>query len=57
MLTGPSFILCVAGVALFLLALLNGFAIPKLKSPRLGLKSVPAAPASGLAQEPATAWI
>jgi hydroxylaminobenzene mutase len=39
MLEGASFILCLAGMALFLLALLNGFAIPVLKSPRLGLSA------------------
>ena len=35
----PSEILCFAGVALFLLGLLNGFAIPRLRSPRLGLSA------------------
>jgi hydroxylaminobenzene mutase len=37
MLHGASFILCFSGLALFFLGLLNGFAIPSLKSPRLGL--------------------
>ena len=31
--------LCFAGVALFLLGLLNGLAIPRLRSPRLGLSA------------------
>lgn len=31
--------LCVAGVVLFLLGLLNGFAIPRMRSPRLGLSA------------------
>jgi len=36
---GPSEILCFAGFALFLLGLLNGFAIPRMRSPRLGLSA------------------
>lgn len=39
MLEGASFVLCFAGMALFLLALINGFAIPSLKSPRIGLSA------------------
>lgn len=34
-----SLVLCLAGVVLFLLGLLNGFAIPRMKSPRLGLSA------------------
>jgi hydroxylaminobenzene mutase len=34
-----SLLLCLAGVVLFLLGLLNGFAIPRMKSPRLGLSA------------------
>jgi hypothetical protein len=37
LLQGAPFILCFSGLLLFLLALLNGFAIPSLRSPRLGL--------------------
>jgi hydroxylaminobenzene mutase len=33
----PASILCFSGMLLFLLSLLNGFAIPRLRSPRLGL--------------------
>jgi hydroxylaminobenzene mutase len=36
---GPSEVLCFAGFALFLLGLLNGFAIPRMRSPRLGLSA------------------
>ena len=32
-------ILCFAGLALFMLGLLNGLAIPRMKSPRLGLSA------------------
>jgi (hydroxyamino)benzene mutase len=32
-------LLCFAGLALFLLGLINGFAIPRMKSPRLGLSA------------------
>ena len=35
----PSGLLCLSGFALFLLGLLNGFAIPLGKSPRLGLSA------------------
>jgi hydroxylaminobenzene mutase len=35
----PSNVLCFTGVLLFLLGLLNGFAIPRLRSPRLGLSA------------------
>lgn len=34
-----SLALCLAGVVLFLLGLLNGFAIPRMRSPRLGLSA------------------
>lgn len=34
-----SLALCLAGVVLFLLGLVNGFAIPRMKSPRLGLSA------------------
>lgn len=34
-----SLALCLAGVVLFLLGLFNGFAIPRMKSPRLGLSA------------------
>lgn len=40
--------LCFAGVALFLLGLLTGFAIPALRSPRIGLSAHLAAIESGL---------
>ena len=36
---GASEILCLAGLVLFLLGLLGGFAIPRLRSPRLGLSA------------------
>ena len=39
MLQGASLTLCFSGLALFALALLNGFAIPALKSPRIGLSA------------------
>ena len=32
-------VLCFAGLALFMLGLLNGFAIPRMRSPRLGLSA------------------
>ncbi|HEY1425761.1 MAG TPA: hypothetical protein VGF50_03735 [Caulobacteraceae bacterium] len=34
-----SLVLCLAGVLLFMLGLLNGFAIPRMQSPRLGLSA------------------
>lgn len=34
-----SLALCLAGVVLFLLGLVNGFAVPRMKSPRLGLSA------------------
>jgi hypothetical protein len=39
MLEGASFVLCFVGLALFLAALVNGLAIPKMTSPRLGLSA------------------
>jgi hydroxylaminobenzene mutase len=36
---GASEVLCLSGVVLFLLGLLGGFAIPRLRSPRLGLSA------------------
>src|ERR1700743_2404957 len=42
-------VLCFAGVLLFLLGLLTGFAIPALKVPRIGLFAHVAAPQVGLA--------
>ena len=35
----PANALCFSGMLLFLLGLLNGFAIPRLRSPRLGLSA------------------
>lgn len=43
----PSTTLCFAGLLLFMLGLLNGFAIPRLQSPRLGLSAHLAAVQSG----------
>jgi hydroxylaminobenzene mutase len=43
-----SSILCFMGALLFLLGLLNGFAIPALRSPRIGLSAHLAAIESGL---------
>jgi hydroxylaminobenzene mutase len=39
MLEGASFVLCFVGPALYLGALLNGLAIPKMTSPRLGFSA------------------
>jgi hydroxylaminobenzene mutase len=36
---GPSEILCFAGLVLFLLSLVNGAALPRMRSPRLGLSA------------------
>jgi hydroxylaminobenzene mutase len=37
--SNPSATLCFTGMLLFLLGLFNGFAIPRLRSPRLGLSA------------------
>src|SRR5215472_6727437 len=42
-------LLCFAGVLLFLLGLLTGFAIPALRSPRIGLSAHVASVQSGVA--------
>jgi len=42
-------LLCFAGVLLFLLGLLTGFAIPALRSPRIGLSAHVASIQSGIA--------
>jgi hydroxylaminobenzene mutase len=36
---GPSEVLCFAGLVLFLLSLMSGAAIPRMRSPRLGLSA------------------